>query len=352
MTRLFQQIPNSIRVRSLLVLLFFLLSMQTCNLLIKFPSEYLEFQAKYMETNGSILVKMFTMVKDEADIISDWVHYHATICGYKNIYVVDNNSSDGTYDQLLELQSNFGIIVSQEFDYTKKGEYMLKLIQNQQSKTKFLIPLDVDEFLVLQYIEGPKSHTISVAPIDIQTYLKGLPIRMGYKAEYIYAQNHIEGGSTRAPLDFAEGSLQKYGPMAKTFYHADQLPKNIDHGNHHVHGSLMSDLESVELHTDLRLVHYHDRSHHQLVNKAMNNWKGFGYSLDLNNLIQNKTYWSSVPGGHYYEYVVRILQSNGTENLMPCCFTPASLGSTLSLSPLRHAVSQFPYSYGKTGSRP
>jgi len=50
-----------------------------------------------------MLVKVFTMVKDEVDIIDDWVIYHGSMFGFPNIFVIDNFSSDGTYEKLLEL---------------------------------------------------------------------------------------------------------------------------------------------------------------------------------------------------------------------------------------------------------
>jgi len=43
------------------------------------------------------------MVKDEVDIIDDWVIYHGSMFGFPNIFVIDNFSSDGTYEKLLEL---------------------------------------------------------------------------------------------------------------------------------------------------------------------------------------------------------------------------------------------------------
>ena len=46
------------------------------------------------------MVKIFTMVKDEVDIVNDWIIYHASMFGYDNIYVIDNYSTDGTYELL------------------------------------------------------------------------------------------------------------------------------------------------------------------------------------------------------------------------------------------------------------
>ena len=43
-------------------------------------------------------MKVFTMVKGENDIVEDWVLYHGHLFGFRNIYVIDNLSLDGTYE--------------------------------------------------------------------------------------------------------------------------------------------------------------------------------------------------------------------------------------------------------------
>ena len=55
------------------------------------------------------MVKVFTMVKGEDDIVKDWVLYHGNLFGYKNLYVIDNLSRDGTYEILVELKKQYGI---------------------------------------------------------------------------------------------------------------------------------------------------------------------------------------------------------------------------------------------------
>ena len=48
-------------------------------------------------------IKVLTMVKNEEDIIEYWINYHGTIFGYRNIYIVDNYSDDGTYEKIWYL---------------------------------------------------------------------------------------------------------------------------------------------------------------------------------------------------------------------------------------------------------
>jgi hypothetical protein len=48
------------------------------------------------------MVKIFTMVKDESDIVRDWVIYHGCMFGWDSIFVIDNYSTDGTWEILNE----------------------------------------------------------------------------------------------------------------------------------------------------------------------------------------------------------------------------------------------------------
>ena len=45
-------------------------------------------------------VKLFTMVKDEVDIIEYWIMYHGKLFGYENLFIVDNMSTDGTFEKI------------------------------------------------------------------------------------------------------------------------------------------------------------------------------------------------------------------------------------------------------------
>ena len=52
------------------------------------------------------MIKLFTMVKDEVDIIEDWILYHGTLFGFENLYIVDNMSNDGTYEVIQKYEKN------------------------------------------------------------------------------------------------------------------------------------------------------------------------------------------------------------------------------------------------------
>ena len=92
------------------------------------------------------MIKIFTMVKDEVDIVYDWLVYHSTIFGNDNIYVIDNYSTDGTYEILEKNIPSANLF--REKDYTKKGLLMTKLINTYAQNMIAYYPLDGD---VLDY---------------------------------------------------------------------------------------------------------------------------------------------------------------------------------------------------------
>lgn len=59
-----------------------------------------------------------TMVKDEDDIIEDWIIYHGEIFGYNNIFIFDNYSTDNTFNICQKYVKN-GIHLLREGDYKK-----------------------------------------------------------------------------------------------------------------------------------------------------------------------------------------------------------------------------------------
>ena len=91
-------------------------------------------------------IKVLTMVKNEEDIIEYWINYHGTIFGYRNLYVIDNYSDDGTYEKLLKYKK-VGVKISRHDDYRKKGDLMTQMIK-QNNIYDIAIPLDIDEFIV------------------------------------------------------------------------------------------------------------------------------------------------------------------------------------------------------------
>jgi hypothetical protein len=100
---------------------------------------------------ASIKVVVFTRVKNEVDIIEAFVRHHAQHCD--KIIVLDDGSTDGTYDILRRLQASSLplVLLADEAIGYRQSQDMTRLAQIAIDKlgADWLIPIDADEFIEL-----------------------------------------------------------------------------------------------------------------------------------------------------------------------------------------------------------
>ena len=241
-------------------------------------------------------MKVFTMVKGENDIVEDWVLYHGHLFGFRNLYVIDNMSLDGTYESLLMLKNKYGINVTRVPDYTKKGEYMTMLLRSF-GNNEIVFPIDIDEFIVYY---DKKSNRIMCDKNLILNHIQSLPKIPIYKMNYINVKTCNPEGYARATVESKRGSYSDYATMAKTFFHSALFRGTIDHGNHYNTNSYLL--------TSLCLVHFHQRNLDQIKKKVYNNVTGLGYSpFNLQLLMNLKNKGSGVIGYHHVDKQIKIL---------------------------------------------
>jgi len=205
------------------------------------------------------MVKIITIVKDEADIVRDWVVYHAAIVGPKNILVLDNKSTDGTLDILVAMRVPFLSVD----DYKKKGEYMTDFLRRHPNE--LVIPMDIDEFLV-----GYNRATNTISTENLLQKLVSLPVVPVYKMPYVQARCTRE--CSRATLQCERGAFDERGGFDKTFFHTRIFKGVVDHGNHYPTEQYFK--------APFALVHYHHRNMEQMKLKVKNNCAGLGHNLE------------------------------------------------------------------------
>jgi hypothetical protein len=263
------------------------------------------------------MVKIFTMVKGENDIVKDWVMYHGNLFGYTNLYVIDNMSRDGTYESLVELKNQYGIHIYRSNDYKKKGDYMTYFIQTY-CKNEYAFPIDIDEFIVLY---NKNNNTISCDNETIYKYIKQLPPSNAYKMNYIFSKILIENGYKRV-VDVTFGRYEDRKSHAKTFFKSNLFKGTIDHGNHY-------NTNDYYL-TNFCLIHYHCRNLDQMKKKIYNNVSGLGYPVfnlnALNNIIAKN---SIIPGNHHIRNQIKVLKNKYNIPIEPrllndICLNPIS----------------------------
>ena len=96
-------------------------------------------------------IMVFTQVRDEADIIRDWVAYHISLFGNGNVVVMDDNSGDGTIEILKEFGEDITVeqlAPENQGIFNKKHNFTRKMAEFK-GHADILIPLDADEFVAL-----------------------------------------------------------------------------------------------------------------------------------------------------------------------------------------------------------
>ena len=246
------------------------------------------------------MVKVFTMVKGENDIVEEWVLYHGSIFGFKNLYIIDNFSLDGTFQKLLKLRDKHAINVCRLHDYRKKGEYMTSLFKTF-CNNEIGIPIDIDEFIVYY---NKDSNDISCDPNIINSYIQQLPQYPVFKMNYIQSRliTDNKDGYKNAVIEAKYGHYDDYGNVAKTFFNSRLFNDTIDHGNHY-------NTSNYSL-TKLCLVHFHTRNMNQIKKKVFNNVKGFGHNpfnlSELNAIIKQNPV---IEGLHHIIKQISILEN-------------------------------------------
>jgi len=260
------------------------------------------------------------MVKDECDIVEDWIKYHGSIFGYKNLYIIDNHSVDGTFE-ILQKYIDHGVYVIQKEDYRLKGQYMTDLILDlDRGEYDIAFPVDIDEFIT--YYDKEKN---KIDPDNTYTYMKTLPIsdETVFKANYVQMVIHSgdEGGYKRATIEAKYGIYDDRGSAAKTFFNKKTWSDVIDHGNHY---------QTDEYYlSDIVLVHYHQRNIEQMKMKVMNNLTGFGYDYtDIGMLKRLLVDNDKIEGGHHITNMINIIEN--THNM----YTSLSDIDHIDLSPM------------------
>jgi hypothetical protein len=246
------------------------------------------------------------MVKDEDDIVEDWILYHGTIFGYHNLYIVDNMSNDNTY-VIMQKYRKKGVNVYRHHDYKEKGNIMKLLIT--QNKSIIAFPLDIDEFIVYYDKNSNKISVDSVIPylhhLIRSNNNNSMVMNMNtvglYKCDYIHSKitcNNKEGYK-RAVMESKKGRYDhdREKIVTKSFFDTRYWNGNIDHGNHcnfQTHFTL----------SNLCLVHYQRRNLEQHKKKVINNVKGLGY--DYNNLNALKKLSKNCAGAHHISHMIKI----------------------------------------------
>jgi hypothetical protein len=94
------------------------------------------------------LAKVFTVTKNEYDLIEDFLLYHGYLFGYENLVVIDNGSTDTRVLEVYETYKLRGVTVVTRIGYKggQQGDHFTDVMKEYRQAAEFLIGLDTDLF--------------------------------------------------------------------------------------------------------------------------------------------------------------------------------------------------------------
>lgn len=182
-----------------------------------------------------------TFNRDEFELLSDWIQYHAEIFGFENLHIIDHISTTPAIQNLLHFAESMGShVIYYEGSWQFKGAELSRVMHevlDTDPSVQTIIPLDVDEFVVGQ--QGDEN-TWTTSPDVILDHIDKLP-RDGFKYKFgnikVGACSEGEvaidrsGGGGRRVMTAMYFSEVRWGHHYKTFFDRHGFNRTDD-GNH------------------------------------------------------------------------------------------------------------------------
>ena len=101
------------------------------------------------------LAKVFAFHRDEEFLLGDWLYWHCAVFGCSNVVVVDHASTNPKVLAILEAYKTRGVTVETfRGAFGAKAEALSRAMRARADEARLLVPLDVDEFVVLEADRG------------------------------------------------------------------------------------------------------------------------------------------------------------------------------------------------------
>lgn len=257
------------------------------------------------------LAKIFVFTKDEDYLMKYWIPYHGELFGYTNLYILDHGSNKKTqkvFDQYRDKGIN--IINCSKVPFINKYRMLNQNMRQHQPYTKFLIPVDSDEFIAFD--EGD---TFSCKKDRVLDYLKKFKVsdnKIKFGAMLAIPKQESYDNSLLEIEDFVvfpAGTKSK----SKSFFPSKYFIAT-DQGNHSgkVSGS------NGRVLSNLTLLHFEIRSLEHAKEKAYRGAKAYGFMNSEKQPPVGRTWWAKLQifkngdPNKWYSDRIKKLESNTT----------------------------------------
>ena len=198
--------------------------------------------AFFLRTSLSVLCSLpciicephiYTFQRDEKELLLPWIAYHSRIVGSRNLHIIDHSSTNLEVLQLLQTCKDEGMdVIHFQGDFKDKQHYLSRQMKSCSMNCTTLIPLDVDEFIVLGSTSSSNTHFVT-DPLQIHSALANLP-NDGHKYKFNGSYNGRYLGQDAVslrPFAALHFGRSKWKCVSKTFFPAATF-RSTDQGNH------------------------------------------------------------------------------------------------------------------------
>jgi hypothetical protein len=224
-----------------------------------------------------VKVKIFTVTKDEYDLVEDFILYHAAVFGPKNVVIIDNGSTDQrVLDIYAKHASLIELLVRPGYQGELQGDHFTEAMNLHRDSVDILIGLDTDDFII-NGVEGP------VDPAGIHAALQWV-YESGHEIiRFSRIFNSVSSFDRYARPVREIVEFGDYNESPKVFYRASTfLRANL--GNHSgisVNGKLPT------LVVNLSLLHFRDTGWMRSMERAERICIGYDY-IDVNDPLPTR----------------------------------------------------------------
>jgi len=222
------------------------------------------------------LAKVFTVTKNETDLIEDFIIYHGKIFGFSNIIIIDNMSTCPIVKDVYSKYMKIGITVVSEsrYDGTSQGNAFSKHMLRYKKLCTFLIGMDTDEFFMSNKgsAEKMKNEIVkyltslpnNVSKIMVKKYITSVPDPM--------SPGYIGNKVLRPATNIKTFTLEETSPR-KYFFRADNFISTVN-GCHN--GKVTSGITYTT--DDIIYAHFHNTGNRRSIERARLIVSGYKYT--------------------------------------------------------------------------
>ena len=262
-------------------------------------------------------VKIFTVTKNETDLIEDFIVYHGNLIGYENIVIIDNCSTCKLVLNVYEKYKKHGVYIVEEPNYNGGGQGMsfTKHMNIHKNTCNFLIGLDTDEFINMKRVVFLKTLSLLLktkyTKFRVTKYISSVPDTECLK----YVNQKVN-----RPASNITTFIRERASPPKMFFRSKTFISTVN--GCHNGKTYLENIKDVEI----EYIHFHNTGARRSIERCMSIISGYNYAeincpphIQLKSLMNVK---SNVGSHRVIEYALFLSKQVCIDEMIRCNVWP------------------------------